>query len=480
MKPKDHDEQLRQFFQHHPLDDPLYLKKYVREHPQNKMAWYLLGREYDAQGKRGKALYCYTQAGEIYEAFENRTIAVSPESERSLTLWERRGKRNKLLGRLRLAGLTLLLLLGVVFAPQWGSETRQSQQAYTLPPDMTADQVQQTKVYYVTGDKSKERVGAALQQMLLQERLNRYAILAYGKPAAGGDWISWLTPPDILLSVAARQDASQQQIEYHDAESCGCQPTDPAKPQAVYRAWSQQREQELVLNSALQAYERKYGEAADSLADLSRPYPDNVLSGATPFMEQLYQERKGQAAQAAAASAPVLADAEASASDASSAGDEGVGTGGLVKPLSEPLSIVVDKSNHRLALVSGRFIVRIYPVGLGAGRTPEGTFEISEKVRNPNGKSNGEFGSRGMTLSDTQYAIHGTNKPSSIGKDQSLGCVRMLKEDIEELFAMAPLGTPVTIGHGLLPTEIKRGQPPFGLPVSSEETNPGKVYKWLD
>ncbi|WP_282936698.1 hypothetical protein [Paenibacillus sp. RC67] len=93
MKAKDHDEQLQQFFQHHPLENPQYLKKYVREHPTNKMAWYLLGREYDAQGKRGKALYCYTQAGEIYEAFENQTIAVSPESEQSLRQWEQLGKK---------------------------------------------------------------------------------------------------------------------------------------------------------------------------------------------------------------------------------------------------------------------------------------------------------------------------------------------------------------------------------------------------
>ncbi|GJM84202.1 hypothetical protein HMSSN139_66980 [Paenibacillus sp. HMSSN-139] len=68
---------------------------------------------------------------------------------------------------------------------------------------------------------------------------------------------------------------------------------------------------------------------------------------------------------------------------------------------------------------------------------------------NPNGKDDGEFGSRGMQLSDTNYAIHGTNEPDSIGKDESLGCIRMGKKDVEELFDLVPKGTKVKIGKGI-------------------------------
>lgn len=67
---------------------------------------------------------------------------------------------------------------------------------------------------------------------------------------------------------------------------------------------------------------------------------------------------------------------------------------------------------------------------------------------NPNGRDNGEFGSRGMQLSDSNYAIHGTNEPDSIGKDESLGCIRMSRKDVEELFAMVPMGTKVQISQG--------------------------------
>jgi lipoprotein-anchoring transpeptidase ErfK/SrfK len=490
VKPKEHEEQLKQFFNSNSLDDQMRLKKYVREHPTNKMAWYLLGREYDSQGKRGKALYCYAQAGEIYEAFEKKTINVSLESLQTLEQWDRRGKRKRWLNRIRLAAVLVFVVFGIAYLPAMMPETEQAS-TFTpasippLPKDVSLAQVQQTKVYYIAGDKTKERVGAALQEMLIKERVNSYAILAHGKQTADGKWISWLQPPDILLSVEGKQDAAQQQIQYHDAESCNCQPTDASKPQAIYYSWMGQREQEVVLRSAIDAYTRMNGKPPDGLQALNQPHPKNVLSGITPFMEQLYDQQKEQLTSTGNSGSDLPAQISSAAPNTGSGSpaagsSEPAAASGLLKPLTNPLRIVVDKTNHRLALVSGSIIVRSYPVGVGADRTPEGTFEIAEKVRNPNGKSNGDFGSRGMGLSNPLYAIHGTNKPGSIGKDESLGCVRMLQDDIEELFDMTPLGTPVTIGKGLLPSDIKRSDPTFRLPLYSNETNPGKVYKWLD
>ncbi len=43
------------------------------------------------------------------------------------------------------------------------------------------------------------------------------------------------------------------------------------------------------------------------------------------------------------------------------------------------------------------------------------------------------------------YAIHGTNQPQSIGRAVSHGCVRVLNEDIDKLYEMVPVGTPVYI-----------------------------------
>jgi lipoprotein-anchoring transpeptidase ErfK/SrfK len=43
------------------------------------------------------------------------------------------------------------------------------------------------------------------------------------------------------------------------------------------------------------------------------------------------------------------------------------------------------------------------------------------------------------------YGIHGTTQPESVGTDASNGCVRMLKQDVEELFEWVPRGTVVTV-----------------------------------
>ncbi len=46
---------------------------------------------------------------------------------------------------------------------------------------------------------------------------------------------------------------------------------------------------------------------------------------------------------------------------------------------------------------------------------------------------------------DTLYRIHGTNAPESIGKAVSSGCIRMLNEEIIELFDRVPIGTKVIV-----------------------------------
>lgn len=469
LKSKDPDDQLQLFFK----QDPHYLKTYVREHPNNKMAWYLLGREYEAQGKQGKALYCYAQAGEIYEAYENQKVSLPPEALKPIRDWGFTRKRERRKGYLRLCLALMMLAAMVLYAP--GAPplpVHETQKAAPLPEGVTPTQLQETKVYYLTGEKSRERIGAALQSMLVQERIGSLAILARGVPLGETSWVSWLRKPEVLLSVEAKQDASQQQINYHDEQSCSCQPADPKKAEQIVAAWISKQEQELVLRSAIAYYTKTNGQAPQRLTELTAPYPGNALPGITPDMQELFDRQKD---------AMIAETAEWVKSNGTPKESESVfDAEGLTKPMKEPLRIVVDKSGHRLALVSGNLIVRSYAVGLGGDRTPDGTFEITEKVRNPNGKSNGEFGSRGMTLSDTLYAIHGTNRPSSIGKNESLGCIRMRKEDVEELFDMTPLGTPVTIGRGLLPAEESRSGSPFGLPLQTEETNPGKVYKWLN
>jgi lipoprotein-anchoring transpeptidase ErfK/SrfK len=56
----------------------------------------------------------------------------------------------------------------------------------------------------------------------------------------------------------------------------------------------------------------------------------------------------------------------------------------------------------------------------------------------------GVLGTRRLELGDG-YGIHGTDHPESIGRSVSHGCVRMRNEDIERLYPMVGIGTPVYI-----------------------------------
>jgi hypothetical protein len=50
-----------------------------------------------------------------------------------------------------------------------------------------------------------------------------------------------------------------------------------------------------------------------------------------------------------------------------------------------------------------------------------------------------------MYLGTSQYRIHGTNDPSTIGKFVSSGCIRLTNEDVTDLFSRVDVGTRVVV-----------------------------------
>jgi len=66
----------------------------------------------------------------------------------------------------------------------------------------------------------------------------------------------------------------------------------------------------------------------------------------------------------------------------------------------------------------------------------------------PGGPDN-PLGARALYLfqngNDTLFRIHGTTEPLSIGKNASSGCIRMVNQDVVDLFARAPVGTRVIV-----------------------------------
>ncbi len=105
--------------------------------------------------------------------------------------------------------------------------------------------------------------------------------------------------------------------------------------------------------------------------------------------------------------------------------------------------IIVDLSDRNLYLLDGNIVVRSFPVGIGkmVTKTPSGEFAIINKQANPGGP----YGVLWMGLSRPHYGIHGTNDPSSIGRQVSHGCIRMYNDDVMALSQLVPIRTRVTI-----------------------------------
>ncbi len=112
---------------------------------------------------------------------------------------------------------------------------------------------------------------------------------------------------------------------------------------------------------------------------------------------------------------------------------------------SPTYSIQINTNNHTLTLLKNGGIYKVYPVATGKASTPtpKGHFRIKNKATNPGGP----FGARwlGLTAPGGSYGIHGTNNPSSIGKNISNGCIRLFNKDVIELSSLVPINTEVVI-----------------------------------
>ena len=131
-----------------------------------------------------------------------------------------------------------------------------------------------------------------------------------------------------------------------------------------------------------------------------------------------------------------------------------------------PGTIVVNTNQRRLYLTLGGGQAIAYPVGVGrAGKQWSGESYIDgmyirpawsppAEVRHdhpnlpnviPGGSSHNPMGVAAMSLAGSEYAIHGTNQPGSVGHFVSYGCIRMFNEDITDLFGRVSVGTRVVV-----------------------------------
>jgi lipoprotein-anchoring transpeptidase ErfK/SrfK len=132
----------------------------------------------------------------------------------------------------------------------------------------------------------------------------------------------------------------------------------------------------------------------------------------------------------------------------------------------EPGTIIVRTSQRRLYFVVEKGTAVAYQVAVGkSGKQWFGRVVVDGKhlkpawvppaeVRKdnpklpdviPGGAPSNPMGAAALTLSGDKYAIHGTNRPNSIGTAVSYGCIRMRNEDVTDLFERVSVGTTVVV-----------------------------------
>ena len=136
--------------------------------------------------------------------------------------------------------------------------------------------------------------------------------------------------------------------------------------------------------------------------------------------------------------------------------------------IERPGTIIIDTPNTYLYLTIGHGKAIRYGIGVGReGFTWSGTEHISRMKEWPDwlppkkmikrqpylprfmaGGETNPLGARAMYLGSTEYRIHGTNQPSTIGTFVSSGCIRLTNEDVEDLYSRVTVGTTVIVLPG--------------------------------
>jgi len=131
----------------------------------------------------------------------------------------------------------------------------------------------------------------------------------------------------------------------------------------------------------------------------------------------------------------------------------------------KPGTIIVDTPNTYLYYVLGDGQAIRYGIGVGReGFTWSGVRQVARKAEWPDwyppqemiarqpylprmtaGGPGNPLGARALYIGGTQYRIHGTNDPSTIGKNVSSGCIRLTNEDIEDLYNRTQIGAKVVV-----------------------------------
>jgi lipoprotein-anchoring transpeptidase ErfK/SrfK len=145
-----------------------------------------------------------------------------------------------------------------------------------------------------------------------------------------------------------------------------------------------------------------------------------------------------------------------------------------------PGTLIIDTKNTFLYLVLNDTQAMRYGIGIGReGFTWSGEQTVARKTEWPDwrppadmlvrqpylprfmaGGPGNPLGARAMYLGDTEYRIHGTNKPDTIGKRVSSGCIRLTNEDVVDLYERVKVGAKVIVLPAIAARRPSQGASP--------------------
>jgi lipoprotein-anchoring transpeptidase ErfK/SrfK len=145
-----------------------------------------------------------------------------------------------------------------------------------------------------------------------------------------------------------------------------------------------------------------------------------------------------------------------------------------------PGTVIIDTPHTLLYFVLGNGKAIRYGIGVGReGFTWSGVKQIARKAEWPDwyppqsmiarqpylprmtaGGPGNPLGARAMYLGSSEYRIHGTNNPATIGKQVSSGCIRLTNDDVTDLYARVQVGAKVIVLPMTQPANVAQAHAP--------------------
>jgi lipoprotein-anchoring transpeptidase ErfK/SrfK len=161
-------------------------------------------------------------------------------------------------------------------------------------------------------------------------------------------------------------------------------------------------------------------------------------------------------------------------------------------------TVVIDTPHTYLYFVLGGGKAMRYGIGVGReGFTWAGVKQVARKAEWPDwyppqemiarqpylprmtaGGPGNPLGARAMYLGSSEYRIHGTNNPSTIGKQVSSGCIRLTNDDVTDLYNRVQIGAKVVVLPMTPPANVAQAHAPVMISSYAPVPQNGAQQTW--